>query len=386
MAKNDDHEYMHLDDLAFEPVEVAPITPRIVTLAASAVVTVLLVFVMLFVPAPYLVQLPGPALNVLGTVTDPDADADLPGAHHMITITGAPTYPTADGALLLTSVSAFGSPGHKATPLQVLRDWWRSDRAITPIEQFYPRGVTRDDVQQNSAGQMLTSQDHAALAALDLLGYEVGTEVIVIDVLEDSPAADIIKEHDVIITISSADVAGLEEVADVMGTVTGGDTIEVVVMRNGDEVTLEVPTRNDDGRAMMGILISEQAVLPIEVDFELNNIGGPSAGMMFALGIVDLLTEEDELAGAIIAGTGTINQEGEVGTIGGIRQKLHGARNAGAEFFLAPEGNCEETIGNEPSGLQVISVTTLQEAYDAVVAIGQGETEHLTTCAAAVGD
>jgi PDZ domain-containing protein len=135
--------------------------------------------------------------------------------------------------------------------------------------------------------------------------------------------------------------------------------------------------------SLLGVLLDPQVELPVDVDFDIENIGGPSAGTMFALGIVDTLTPGEMTGGKSIAGTGTMDLAGNVGPIGGIRQKLVGASQAGAKWFLAPAGNCDEVVGHVPAGLDVVQVGTLGEARDAVEAIAAGDGGSLPTCAAA---
>ena len=138
---------------------------------------------------------------------------------------------------------------------------------------------------------------------------------------------------------------------------------------------------NPEGEgSRLGIALKLEFDFPVDVEIKIDNIGGPSAGMIFALGIMDRLTEPDEANGHIIAGTGTMNPAGTVGAIGGIRQKLYGAKRDGANFFLAPESNCDEVIDNVPDGLQVIAVETLEDAWTAVIAIGSDSAQDLPTC------
>lgn len=120
----------------------------------------------------------------------------------------------------------------------------------------------------------------------------------------------------------------------------------------------------------------------VKVSMHVDDIGGPSAGMMYALGVIDKLTEADETGGKTIAGTGTIGAKGKVGAIGGIRLKMLGALRDGATWFLAPESNCNGVVGHVPQGLRVVKVSTLDEAYQALVAIGQGHTDGLAGCTA----
>jgi PDZ domain-containing protein len=106
--------------------------------------------------------------------------------------------------------------------------------------------------------------------------------------------------------------------------------------------------------------------------------------MMFALGIVDKLTPGEMTGGEVLAGTGTIDSSGQVGPIGGIRQKLWGADEAGADWFLAPASNCDEVTGHVPDGMRVFAVKTLDEARSVVEAIGDGEdTSAFASCPAA---
>ena len=132
----------------------------------------------------------------------------------------------------------------------------------------------------------------------------------------------------------------------------------------------------------MGVSIDPTFDLPIKVKVDIDRVGGPSAGMMFALAIMDKLTPQDELNGAKVAGTGEIYVDGKVYPIGGIQYKLNGAREAGADYFLAPVANCPDVIGHIPAGLSVYAVNSLTDAYTAIVAIGEGKTDGLLTCSA----
>ena len=120
-----------------------------------------------------------------------------------------------------------------------------------------------------------------------------------------------------------------------------------------------------------------------KVSMHVDDIGGPSAGMMYTLGLIDKLTPQDETGGRTIAGTGTINAKGKVGEIGGIRLKMIGAKRDGATWFLAPKGNCDEVVGHVPAGMRDVAVSTIDEAYDAVVAIGKGKGASLPHCTVA---
>ena len=118
-----------------------------------------------------------------------------------------------------------------------------------------------------------------------------------------------------------------------------------------------------------------------KVKLNIDNVGGPSAGMIYTLGIITSLTATDEAGGKNIAGTGTIEKDGTIGAIGGIQLKMVGAQRDGASYFIAPESNCDEVVGHIPDGLKVYAVSTIDQAYKAVVAIGAGDMVGLKTCA-----
>jgi len=150
------------------------------------------------------------------------------------------------------------------------------------------------------------------------------------------------------------------------------------------EITPTTATASDGTTStVIGIGTKTTYDLPVDITIQLDNVGGPSAGMMFALGMIDLLTPGELNGGKDVAGTGTIDADGNVGAIGGIRQKLFGAKDAGAEWFLAPESNCDEVVGHVPDGLTVFAVKTLDDSLAALKAIADGaDTSKLPTCSA----
>ncbi|WP_235866154.1 S16 family serine protease [Serinibacter arcticus] len=155
----------------------------------------------------------------------------------------------------------------------------------------------------------------------------------------------------------------------------------LTVTRDGEEVDLDITTGDDEqGGSTLGVLINPTHTFPVDIHIEISDIGGSSAGTMFALGIMDRLTPGDQTGGEVIAGTGTMDLDGNVGPIGGIVQKMNGSVRDGAEYFLAPAANCADVVGNVPDGLQVIRVETLDEAWTAVQAVGTDEAADLPTC------
>jgi PDZ domain-containing protein len=181
--------------------------------------------------------------------------------------------------------------------------------------------------------------------------------------------------------VDGVEVVTYDDMADIIALKAPGDDISLTVERNGQEQDVTFSLLDDgEGNAIMAIWVDPIFDIPVDVTVHIDKVGGPSAGLMFSLAIMDLLTPQDELAGQKVAGTGTIDVFGDAGPIGGIRMKMFGAVDAGAEFFLAPSDNCPDVRGNIPAGLSVVSVDTLDDAYEAIESIGAGETSNLPSC------
>jgi len=186
------------------------------------------------------------------------------------------------------------------------------------------------------------------------------------------PAAGVLKAGDQVIAIDGKRVTSANSLTSLITAHPAGSTLTVAIIRNGKAMTVRVGTKLSGGRAVMGVVIEEQYKFPFTVKISVGNIGGPSAGMMFALGIIDKLTPLDLTGGKFIAGTGEITAAGQVEAIGGIQQKMVGARNAGATYFLTPASNCSDTKGAVPAGLHLIKVSTLSQAVNDLEAIKAG--------------
>ncbi len=346
-------------------------------LLASGVIGAL---VLGLLPAPYVIERPGPVFDTLGDVQVGDDLVPL------IDIPDERTYETS-GSLDLLTVNIQGSRQEPLTWVDVALAWFDRSRAVVPIEVVYPEGVTDEQSDEQSRVEMETSQNEAVAAALRELGYEVPGTVLVEEVVPDSPAAGQLEPDDEVI---SADGTRIDDVTALRGAIAEhgtGSPVSLGIRRDGDDVTVEiVPTLSEPDASgervpIVGILTGARYDFPVDVRIQLENVGGPSAGMMFALGIRDKLTPGEMTDGERIAGTGTITAGGAVGPIGGIRQKLYGAAGTGADWFLAPEQNCPEVVGNVPPGLTVYSVATLDDAVTAVDAIASGKgRDALATC------
>ncbi|GAB3533039.1 PDZ domain-containing protein [Arthrobacter tecti] len=333
--------------------------PRFTVMWASGLLAAGLGVAAVALPAPYVIESPGPTFNTIGQID----------SEPLISVDGRETYPTS-GGLDLTTVFVSGSPGQPVSIFDAFRAWADPAQAVTPRELVYPPDVSESDIEERNAAAMTSSQESAVAAALSHLEVPYDETLSVVGLAQDSASEGILQEGDVLVAINGEPIGSLEPLKEALNA-AGGESVEITVLREGQEVTEAVtPIESETGDYQLGVFLMSEFQFPFDVDIALNNVGGPSAGTMFALGIVDKLTEGELTGGEHFAGTGTIDSSGNVGPIGGIRQKLIGARDAGAEVFLAPAANCEEVVGHVPDGLRVVRVQTLDDAVDAVRTLG----------------
>lgn len=353
--------------------------PMVVGSVALAVALVAML-ILSFLPTGFVVQQPGPVVNTLGDVTISDAEVPV------IEVEGEKTYPTG-GALSLTTVQVVGNREHTGTWFDLLLAWFDSSKAVLPVDAVFPKGQTTEERDAENQALMVDSQSEATAAALRELGYDVPGIPTIASVVTDAAADGILEAGDELVAVNGTPV---KEFTDVQSAVKAseGKPVTFRVLRDGAEKTVEVtPVQgevNGEQTWLVGVTMMMTFDLPVEVTIQLDKIGGPSAGMMFALGIIDVMTPGELNGGENVAGTGTIDATGAVGPIGGIRQKLYGAARSGATYFLAPATNCDEVVGHVPDGLQVISTATLEESVHALETIASGEgVADLPTCSAA---
>jgi len=202
--------------------------------------------------------------------------------------------------------------------------------------------------------------------ALNYLGYElVPTEVVINEILDGVPASSVLELGDTVRSVNGVDISALEDFTPALEGYAVGDVIDMAVEREGSVVDVEVelaPKEDEPDAPMIGIVLGELTEPPFPIEIQAGDVGGPSAGMMHAIAIIDALTEGELTQGRVIAGTGTISLDGTVGNIGGIRQKVVGAEAAGAEYILVPEGNYESALTAERETIEIVPVATLDEA------------------------
>ncbi len=336
---------------------------RSLTLVIAAVATVAAIAVTVLVPVPYVILMPGPTLNTLG------ADS---GGKPLIKITGHVTYPTS-GNLNMVTVSFQGGPGRILNLYSALRAWLNPAEAVVPEGELFPPGQTAQQTQAQDLEQMASSQETATAAALTELHIPYQMPVTVMSTLPGSPASKVLKAGDVITAVDGKPVTAESSLAPMITAHPAGTVLRVEVRRSGTTMTLPVATVSSHGTPIIGVDVQQRYKFPFTVDISVGNIGGPSAGMMFALGIIDKLTADNLTGGKFIAGTGEITPAGAVGPIGGIQQKMVAARSAGATVFLTPAGNCADTAGAVPAGLRLVKVATLAQAVGDLEAIKAGK-------------
>ncbi|QSB15669.1 PDZ domain-containing protein [Natronosporangium hydrolyticum] len=324
---------------------------RGITVLVGALIVMVLSFGVMLAPVPYVVLQPGPTWNTLGEGAE---------GGQVIEIDGADTADSA-GELHLTTVSV--QP--EVSLLTALGAWLDGEEAVVPEELVYPPDQTREQVEQRNAEQFSRSQTSAEAAALSHLGYP--TQVAVMGVVEGAPADGVLEAGDVITEVDGVAISEASQLQEQVAAGEAGSTLRVEYLRDGEPGSAELTTEGaDDGTPRIGVEITHEFDVPFELSIQLDRIGGPSAGLMFALGIIDKLQDEDLTGGETIAGTGSIDELGQVGAIGGIPQKLVAARELGASAFLVPSANCAEALANPQPGLTLVRVDTLDDALTAL--------------------
>ena len=331
----------------------------------------------MFIPVPYVMKSPGPVFNTIGEVNEIE----------LVSISGTATYPT-EGELDMTTVREYGGPQEGLDMFQAILGWISPDRQVLPRESVYPEDETEEENTARNVEAFSTSQSYAIAAALDYLEQPISEQVIITSVGPDTPAENKLRAGDEILTVDGVQMTTPEQVVDAVRSRPIGTDLNFSVLRSNSKLDVVVTsgTRSDDPATeqdeatipYVGIGIDVNYSAEFEIEFGVTGVGGPSAGTMFAIAIIDKLTPGALTQGKIIAGTGTIDPDGNVGEIGGIQQKLIGARDAGAVLFLAPRGNCDEVIGHIPAGLTVAAIETLADAMDEIETFNSGA--QVTTC------
>ena len=345
------------------------VTRQTVTAFAAAGTFVVLAVGVAVLPVPYVTWSPGTARDVLSTTAEPT-----------IPISDVPTYPTS-GRLDMTVVSTTSADSQLSLP-QALVAYWRPERDALPREAVYPPGKSSEEVENDDAEMMVSAQDDAVVAALRADQERVEQLPAVASVTVGSPAQSALKAGDLIVSVGGTDTPTPDGVLAAVRGAKVGLPLEFVVLRDKVRTKVTViPAAAASGTGVqIGITVGTGYFYRARISYDLGQkIGGPSAGLVFALAIYDKTTPGELFAGQHVAGTGTINPTGVVGGIGGIREKIAGAQAAGATTFLVPAPNCGDLAGVK-TDLDLIREGTLAEDISALQTLAGPDPSSVPHC------
>ena len=250
---------------------------------------------------------------------------------------------------------------------------------LYPRDVILPDGVTPKELSEISIQNMRTSENVAIAVALKNVGYEIsskGDVVAVVGILDDSPVKDKLKKGDLLNSINNKDISSATEFISTLRTYSIGETVSIGLLReiDGNKKTLTIETTliehvEYEGEPMVGFLattVNERFDFPFEIDIKTGNVGGPSAGLMMALNVYKKLIESDITNNTVMAGTGTIEIDGSVGPIGGVKQKVIAAKRAGATLILVPTANYEDAKIFKDNETSIIAVETFENALEVI--------------------
>jgi PDZ domain-containing protein len=333
---------------------------RTVASLLASVLLVVLFWVAATTPVPYITMSPGPTVDVL---------AERRG-EEIVKVEGHRRYET-EGRLELTTIKLTG-PDQEVSIGEALAAWFDRSRAVYPREAFYAPDESKQDVDTESAVQMVSSQDTAVAVALAELGFELGKITEVLAVTPGSPADGKLETRDEILSVNGRRIRNATDVADIVRATPDGETATFRIRRGKKETTLEVapePSEDDPEIPLVGIVVGPSYDFPFDVSLDIDErIGGPSAGLVFSLAVYDTLTPGALTGGSAVSGTGTIAEDGSVGPIGGIQQKIVAAADSGAEIFLVPPGNCESAlaVGIDEEEMRLVKAPTMHSAVESI--------------------
>ena len=309
-------------------------------------------------PLPYVTYEPGLTVDVLG---DPDGK-------EIIQVNGHETFRD-DGQLRMTTVYVTRPKPAEVNLFELMGAWINPDDAVYPYRAIYDQQTTQDSNEVEGAIEMVSSQDAAIASALKELDFAVTPAAEVFSVGKDTPADGVLEVRDLILSVNGTRTRDVEAVGNAVRATPSGEDVEIELLRGTARKTVTITPGERDGKPYVGIDLIPGFRFPFQVSVDISDqIGGPSAGLMFSLGIYDTLTPGSLTGGAVVAGTGTIDQDGKVGPIGGIQQKIAAAREAGARLFMVPPDNCGEALDAPNGDMTLVRADTMHDARTAIEA------------------
>ena len=310
-------------------------------------------------PFPYVREEAGQTFNSLGKI----------GGTELLSVQNTsenPTYKTR-GKIVVLTVSSWGGPYGRLTWIDALRTLIDDSVHILPSSFLYPDTTSTQDLQNQGQQMFASSESNAIAAAMGFLGIETSSTLLVADVAKDKPSNGILESADIITEFNDVAVKNFDEIKFAMDKVKPGSKINVVVLRDGVEKAFEIDTVDDGkGRAVIGITVYSEIEAPMDIQVQLKDVGGPSAGLNFALTIIEKLTKDDYIRGRTIAVTGEISATGKVGPIGGMPQKIRGALDSGATLMLIPVDNCKDVPEDYSGKMKIVPVESINGAISAL--------------------
>ena len=333
---------------------------RILTLLVAVLPILVFGVLVAAVTVPYVALGPGPTYDTLGEVD----------GKQVVAIEGTETKPTT-GHLNMTTVAQRDG----LTMGQALALWLSGSEQLVPRNLVFPPEKSRDDIEKSQNADFQRSEDNAEFAALNYLKYPQAVSVE--NVNDPGPSVGKLQNGDTVDAVDGTKVATVEEFSTILKATKPGQTIVVDYRRKNappGTATITLGKGEDRDYGYLGIAVRDAPWAPFTIDFNLANIGGPSAGLMFSLAVIDKLTTGDVNGGKFVAGTGSISPDGKVGSIGGITHKMSTAQDAGATVFLVPADNCDEARTVAGSSMELLKIETLPQAVDSLKALSSGGT------------
>ena len=331
---------------------------RILTLIVALVPIVVFGVLLAVVTVPYVSLGPGPAFDTLGEVD----------GKQVVDIKGTQTHPTS-GHLDMTTVSQRDG----LSLAEALTLWLSGQEQLMPRDLVYPPGQSREEIDKANDVDFKESEHSAEYAALGYLKYPQAVTVAAVN--DPGPSVGKLQAGDSVQAVNGTPVATVEQFTSYLKNTKPGQPVTVDFRRKNAPpgvAQITLGSNKDRKYGFAGLSVMNAPWAPFVVDFNLANVGGPSAGLMFSLAVVDKLTTGNLAGSKFVAGTGTIKPDGTIGRIGGIVHKMTAARDAGATVFLVPAENCYEATSGKLPGLQLVKVDNLGGAVNALHAVTSG--------------
>ena len=346
---------------------------RYLTMVVASLSLIVLSCVAFLVPVPYVTMRPGPAFDTLGEFNDKPMIAFGKGVK---------TYKTT-GSLDFTTVSVTQAQSNVSLA-QAVEAYFADDTAVVPRSFIYREGESTKDSKAEGQAQLASSKDSSRVAALRAAGYTVPEVPTIDSVGAKASAKGKLEKGDQIRSVNGSSTPTARKVVEAVGRTKPGDTVTIGYIRDGEEKSVAIVTRPDAVNKKLpriGVMLRSVFDFPVTITNNVGEqVGGPSAGAMFALAIYDRLTPGSLTGGRPVAGTGEITADGTIGPIGGIRQKIAGAADDGAEVFLVPAANCAEASDGDDHGMQLVKVSKLDDAIDSLEKLADDSTAKVPRC------